>query len=267
MRSHAGIIAIALISAGCCRALSPSEWRWYSPILRTQTRTLTQKEADRLLVRFCQTPVRSDELIGKTCTMRRLGRAFSSIVDRTFHPKGVIYGHFLSPDGNEAAVSGWSTEGHPHRWGGTLLLTERGGAWIPIWYRSGTITDVCEKITLPGRREILLCEDEDGGMGHALHDLYSVDFVRPIDLEHSLLAEADTFDDGYVKQKQVLRRLHWRPDEQSFSVELDTTEWQRLWTGPLPGYPRRRPASVRLTFALTTEGVRKVATDRVHRPY
>jgi hypothetical protein len=264
MGSRICILALLLVPFSVCQALSPSEWRWYSPILKTQTRTLTQQQAGPLLARFCQTPVRTDEFIGKTCTTRRLGRAFSTIVDRSFQPKGVIYGHFLAPESNDAAVSGWSAECHPGRWGGTLLLTNRGGVWIPVWYRSRMIIDVCEKIALPDRREILLCEDEDGGMGHAFHDLYSVDFAHPTDLEHSLLAEADSFDDGYLRQAQVLRRFHWRPDKQGFSVELDTTEWQRLWTGPLPGYPKRRPASLRLTFAATNGGVRKVATGRVH---
>jgi hypothetical protein len=37
---------------------------------------------------------------------RKLGRAFSDIVDATFHPEGIIYGHFLSATSEDAVVSG-----------------------------------------------------------------------------------------------------------------------------------------------------------------
>lgn len=215
-----------------------------------------------MLARFCETPVRAVHGIDLTCTMRRLGPGFSDIVDRTFHPKGAIFGHFLAPESDDAAVSGSSAEGHPSRWGGTLLLSRRGGAWIPIWYRSALIIDSCEKVAMPDRREILLCEDEDGGMGHALHYLYAVDFEHPSDLEHSLLAKADTFEDFCARQKQLLKAFRWRADRQEFSVEIDTTEWNRLSTEPYcANYPKGRPTSLRLTFAVTSQGLRKLETE------
>jgi hypothetical protein len=196
---------------------------------------------------------------GLTCTTRRLGRGFSDIVDRRFHPKGVVFGHFLGPESDDVAVSGWSAETHPARWGGTLLLSMHGGAWVPIWYRSALIIDSCEKIALPGGREILLCEDEDGGMGHALHDLYEVDFEHPSNLEHSLLARADSFKDACIRQTQSLNGLHWRADKQEFSVEIYTTDWGHLSTEPYcANYPTRPPTSLRLTFATTAEGLRRV---------
>jgi len=43
------------------------------------------------------------------------------------------------------------------------------------------VVDSCEKVALPDHREILLCEYEDGGMGHAFHYLYTVDFEHPSD--------------------------------------------------------------------------------------
>ncbi|MCC7155606.1 MAG: hypothetical protein IT161_13605 [Bryobacterales bacterium] len=129
-----------------------------------------------MLAAFCETPVRAVKGLD-TCTARLLGPGFSNIVDRTFHPKSVVFGHFLGPDSDDAAVGGSSTEGHPERFGGTLLLSRRGGVWTPIWYRRALIIGSCEKVALPDRREILLCEYEDGGMGHAFHYLYSEDFV------------------------------------------------------------------------------------------
>jgi hypothetical protein len=251
-----------MVQLAASAPLNPSEWRYFSPILSSQIRRLGQGEADSILTGFCQTPVKSVQGVGPTCTMRRLSSGFSDIVDRTFHPKGIIFGHFLGPESDDAAISGSSAESHPDRWGGTLLLSKRGGMWVPIWYRSALIIDSCEKVALPNRREVLLCEDEDSGMGHALHYLYAVDFEHPSDLEHSVLAKADSFKDDCVSQKQTLKGFHWRADRQEFSVEIDTTEWNQLSTEPYcANYPKRRPASVRLVFSVAPEGLRKVAAE------
>jgi hypothetical protein len=126
--------------------------------------------------------------------------------------------------------------------------------------RSALIIDSCEKIALPDRREILLCEDEDGGMGHELHYLYMVDLEHPSDLQQNLLATADSFKDFCASQTQLLKGFHWSADRQEFSVQIDTTAWNRV-SPPCANYPKRRPAPVRLTFAVTAEGLRKVETE------
>ncbi len=257
--THAGLVALGLVQFAAGEPLIRSEWSHFSPILKSDVRTLRQEEADKMLARFCKTQVHAVQGIDLTCTTRRLGPGFSDIVDSTFHPRGLIFGHFLGPESDEVAVSGSSAEGHPERLGGTLLLSRRGGAWIPIWYRSGLIIDSCEKIAMPTRREILLCEDEDGGMGHALHYLYGVDFEHPSDLEHSLLAKAESFKDDCVSQKQVMKGFHWRSERMGFSVEVDTIEWHRLSTEPYCGkYTKERPSSLRLTFAVTSDGLPKI---------
>jgi len=256
------VVAAALVQLAAGKPLNPSEWRYFSPVLKSQTRGLGQGEADRILARFCQTPVQTVQGVGPTCTTRRLGAGFADVVDRTFHPKGVLFGHFLGPEDDDAAVSGSSAEGHPERFGGTLLLSRRGGVWTPIWYRSAVVVDSCEKVALPDHREILLCEYEDGGMGHAFHYLYTVDFEHPSELTHSLLAMADSYEDFCASQTQLLKGFHWRPDRQEFSIELDTTKFNRISTEPgCAKYPQRRPASVRLTFAATPEGLRKVEAE------
>jgi hypothetical protein len=94
--------------------------------------------------------------------------------------------------------------------------------------------------------------------GVTLHYLYAVDFEHPKDLQNSLLAKADSFKDDCVSQKQALKGFHWGSDRQDFSVDVDTTQWQRLSTEPYcANYPKRRPASVRLIFAVTPEGLHK----------
>ena len=243
--------------------LNGTEWRYFSPILSTQTKAASTRELETVLARVCQTPIRNVVGVGETCTTRGLSSGFSDITDRMFHPKGVIFGHFLGPESDDAAVSGWSAETHPYLWGGTLLLNKRSGSWVPLWYRSALIVDACERVALPDQREILLCENEDSGMGHALHFLYVVDFAHPTKLNDSLLAKADSFTDDCVKQTQVLKDLRWREDRKAFSVQLDTTVWTRVSTEPYcSNYPKSRPASHRLTFVVTSRGFRNVGTTK-----
>lgn len=262
------VLAVAIMLVGAIAGLPQSrrEWRHFSPILNSDTRALEARESDSILAAFCETRVRHVQRIGPTCFTQRLGHGFADIVDRTFHPLSVVFGHFLGASSEDAAVSGWSAETHPYRWGGTLLLSKRRGAWTPIWYRSGLITEKCEKAPLPDGREVLLCEDEDSGMGHALHYLYAVDFQHPADLEQSLLAKADTFRDDCVTQKQRLKVLNWRSSRQESSVEIDTTEWERVSNEPYcANYPKRRLSPVYLMFVVTSEGFQKRLINHIPR--
>jgi hypothetical protein len=188
----------------------------------------------------------------------QLGPAFHEITDGTFFPKGILRGHFLGPDSLDIAVSGSSLEGHPGRWGGTLLLNKQGSGWKPVWYRSAIIIDSCEKIDLPNGREILLCEDEDSGMGNEIHDMYVVDFEHPSDPRDSLLARADTYKDDCFNQKQLLTGFQWNPGRQGFSARVETTEWERLSDEPYCDYLKRPPPSVPLAFTVTSSGLLKV---------
>lgn len=78
---------------------------------------------------------------------------------------GVIFGHFLSSTSEDAAVNCFACETHPALWGGTLLLTKESGEWKPLWYKAGVITRHCRRVTLATGRQILFCEETDGGMG------------------------------------------------------------------------------------------------------
>jgi hypothetical protein len=249
-------IFAALAFSGTLKAI---DWRYFRPILSSQTQSLENGEANELLASFCRTPIHSVKGVGPTCPTGKLGKAFDDITDQTFHPKGVIFGHFIGPDSDDAAVSGWSAETHPYLWGGTLLLSKRGNAWVPVWYRSAIIIESCERIALPDRREILLCEDEDSGMGHALHYLYTVDFEHPADVRHTLLATAKSFKEDCVEQTQILKGIRWGEDRREFSVEVDTAKWKRLSNEPYcANSPNSRPAPLHLNFLVTSEGVRKM---------
>ena len=57
-----------------------------------------------------------------------------------------------------------------------LLLTKKYGKWEPVWYKAGVVTRHCRRVLLATARQILFCEETDGGMGHSFHGLYVVDF-------------------------------------------------------------------------------------------
>jgi hypothetical protein len=194
--------------------------------------------------------------LGLTCKTQTLGSGFTDIIDNQFHPQGMIAGHFQGPHSEDAIVSGWSAESHPYHWGGTLLLSHRDGVWSPIWYKSGLITSFCEKAAQPDGREILLCEFEDGGMGHRYHTLYNVDSRRPSP-ETPPLVLADSFSDGCVTQKQVMDPVLWAGDRRSFSVEIRTPAWELERSGACGSRPPKRPpSSLRWEFTMTDNGPR-----------
>lgn len=130
---------------------------------------------------------------------------------------GVIFGHFLSPTSQDAAINCFGCDGHAELYGGTLLLTQITGEWKPIWYKAGVITRHCRRVSLTTGRQILFCEETDGGMGHSIHGLYSVDFANPQFAWNSLVLMADSYSDlmlGGV-QAQLIDRVSFEETEQS----------------------------------------------------
>jgi hypothetical protein len=202
--------------------------------------------------------VKRVEGIGLECVVRPQGSRLSESIGEHFHPEGVIYGHFLDPNSDDAAVSGWSMETHPMRGGGTLLLTRQNGQWKPQWYKSALITNACEKVTLADKRDLLICEDEDGGMGHTFHELYVVDLQRPADFQHNPpIVQAHSFNDGCIQQQQTMGQVRWMADKRSFSVAVRTTEWTRFSIcADLAA--DRPPAFATMRFRLTAKGVERV---------
>lgn len=238
-------------------AASRQQWQDYKPSLKSQVAPLKRTEAESLLKSFCSSFTDSEEF-GLTCKTRPLGSAFTDIVEQQFHPQGVIFGHFLEPDPDAAVVSGWSFEGHPDHWGGTLLLKRDRGTWKAVWYKSGLITSFCEKARLPDGRELLLCEFEDAGMGQRYHVLYGVDLRRPS--AEIRLTEADSFESDFCHgQRQVMELIEWGAGRASFAVTIRTPEWYILEEGACGTHtPKRPPRTERLEFGLTEAGVRRV---------
>ena len=118
MRNLRVIAALALAFA--VANADGREWTRVRPRIASGVRTLSRADATAILSGFCADSVKRVEGIGLTCSTRKLGGAFSDIVDAEFHPEGVIYGHFLSAKSEDAVVSGWSAETHPYLWNGTF---------------------------------------------------------------------------------------------------------------------------------------------------
>lgn len=116
---------------------------------------------------------------------------------------GVIFGHFLSLTSDDAAINFFGCDGHAELYGGTLLLTKAAGNWKPVWYKAGVITRHCRRVSLRSGRQILFCEEPDGGMGHSIHGLYSVDFTNPKFAWDSVVLMADSYSSPMLGGVQV----------------------------------------------------------------
>jgi hypothetical protein len=249
-------------------SLFSQTWDREVPRLTWQTRNLTLSEAKTLLGYLCADGVKEERWgneVHFSCVPRKGGEATGiTIPARRFDPRvftpakpapggdhinfthvdRVIYGHFLSPTSEDAAVAGWGGETHPEFWGGTLLLTKTAAGWRPVWYRSAVISRYCTKVAISGGREILLCEEQDGGMGHSFHILYSLDLTAPRTPRDAAMLVADTYvlqcDE---QQRQSIAGIDAPEAPGSlFRVLLDhgrghlrTSERQRCATGDLDG--------------------------------
>jgi hypothetical protein len=232
-------VSLIWLAAVASSPLPAQIWKERSPRLQWEGRAIDAAEASRLLAYVCKGRVKATTVLGDEkgfgCDDAVLPSQGGSKlpgfrVDQLTPPtpsttrapnqiwfhgvSKVIYGHFLSPSSNDAALSGWGGETHPAFWGGTLLLTSQGGEWRPVWYKSAVITRFCRKITGSTGRDLLLCEEEDGGMGHSYHILYVVDFTSPKSPWDSAVFTAYSYLLMCREQQvQSIERLILRPAE------------------------------------------------------
>jgi hypothetical protein len=153
------------------------------------------------------------ELLEDVCPDRvNLSRPGCNDWDRTPPPggvppphsiNGILSGHFLSAESDDVLVSSERDETHVDRYSGTLLMTRRAGAWRALWYRSGTVTNRCMKVSMASGRDIPLCESAYIEGGHLTHDLFAIN-VLPTGPDERLLLETDTFAWPNRAQKETL---------------------------------------------------------------
>lgn len=230
-----------------------ADWLVYRPKLRSETTALTLPEAQRLLDAVCQS-IAWENRRSLLCETRQPDHPKPQWPGSRFLPARVIYGHFLGQSSDDAVVSGQSSAETPLQAGGTLLLTRRGGTWIPLWYEGGLLSKSCQKLLRPDGREILLCEREasSNGMGR-WHMLYALDLREQGKIQE--LLEAHTFDSNLCwGQTQTLTPLTWIRPRREFSVGLRTPAF-----APVPeihcDLPPRPPRLVTHRFAITNDGV------------
>lgn len=155
-------------------------------------------------------------------------------------------------------------EGRDDLWGGTLVLTRRDGKWLPLWYKSAVITRSCRTVAMLSGREVLLCETEDGGMGHQLHYLFSVDLTRAVDIRKTLLATADSYHSECTIRRQEIQLVDWTSTSRRLSITVRTPQWRRVSAEACVGDPpakQRPPLRSTLEFDLTDRGFR-IASPR-----
>jgi hypothetical protein len=89
------------------------------------------------------------------------------------------------------------------------LLTKKSGKWEPVWYKAGVSTRHCRRVSLATGRQILLCEETDGGMGHSIRGLYVVDFTKPKFAWDNVVLMADSYSFLLIGgvQTQVIDRV------------------------------------------------------------
>ena len=132
---------------------------------------------------------------------------------------GVLLGHFLSAETDDALVSAERGETHPDRYGGALFLTRQAGVWKPLWYSSGTITDHCMKVRSASGRDVPVCESAYIMGGHRTHDLYALTILPTGPVEQILLS-TDTFAWPNRLQKETLDSVKPLSRDGSTMVEV-----------------------------------------------
>lgn len=274
--------------------LAPAQqWDTETPRLQWEGHELNVEEARILLGQLCPTGVKQQE-IGKevsfSCVTPAVGGRSVVVPQRLVDPRnvtsaqksaaaqdiefqwfrGVHYGHFLSPNSDDAALNGWGGEGHPDFFGGTLLLTKKDGEWRPVWYKSGIISRYCRKLTLGSGRQILICEEQDAGMGHSYHVVYALDLTSPTDPMRGSLLVADSYllmcrD----QQKQSIRAIQFlasnRPAEISVLISSGRRRLSESETNACAENRQVRPPAEReyqVDFALDGEHVRVTPQSR-----
>lgn len=105
--------------------------------------------------------------------------------------EGVVYGHFLSAQSEDAVVSASGCEPHSDGYGGSYLLTRSANAWRVVWYKPGILTSQCSRIPLPNYQG-LVCYVADIAQGTAFEVLYTLDLGKPAPERNFFFRSTDT---------------------------------------------------------------------------
>ena len=95
---------------------------------------------------------------------------------------GALPGSFSAANADEALLHATGCESHAKNYGGNFLMRRTDGQWSTVRYASGgTANDKCQKLTLDGGRDALVCEvtDMHAGIVSDAVQLLQFDAVKP----------------------------------------------------------------------------------------
>lgn len=92
---------------------------------------------------------------------------------------GVLRGHFLAADSEDAVLAEEGCLPHSAFFGGSFLVAKRSNGWVPVRFRQGLITNQCHKFAAADGRDVLICQHSYGGQGYVFRDLQFVDLRTP----------------------------------------------------------------------------------------
>lgn len=151
-------------------------------IFQSDAVPVTGPRAQDVLKAICPAPIAIDKSNG-----REIAKCFKICpagTDFAGNPEdmdaaAVTFGHFLSPESDDALVSMEGCASHASGFGGSYLLTKNAGAWNVFWYRQSILTEHCHIVTRRDRRQELVCENSDTHQGVADRLLYLEDLTAP----------------------------------------------------------------------------------------
>src|SRR5579863_9934792 len=105
------------------------------PVFTTDTMSPQAGGAAELLEAVCPGQV----VAGKQITCRGTCKTFpggGSDWVGDWEITGVLRGHFLAPDSDDAVLSENGCQPHVADWGGSFLLTREAGGWKELWFKA-----------------------------------------------------------------------------------------------------------------------------------
>lgn len=180
--------------------------------------------------------------------------------------RGVVYGHFLSPVSNDAAIGFSGCESHASGLGGALLLSRQNGAWKLESIRPAAIVEDCKKLAARDGHDVLICFGQDTHQGVADSFLYLLDFTHRSKAEDGLAIFFMTLDSvgacAIVSEPQeglvagTIERVSFAPAGriivETSGGSITSAEFEPIRKHCLAGEPTPNPLGLRLAMTPRT---------------
>jgi hypothetical protein len=112
--------------------------------------------------------------------------------DSGYSVSNVVFGHFVTPEGNDALVTVMGCEQKHGTVGWGFLVTKREGKWTQLDEMLGLTLDHCHAMRFRTGRQLLVCEDYSLDQYESIHSVSAL-FVKGESISfRNLLAASDT---------------------------------------------------------------------------